>query len=207
MSITVCPHCKMRIIPKQDGTCPSCFAVLTQEEMAGPPRPSGILPKKGPKTAGRKKASVAKRTAADLPSSARVSNTEHLYWDYRQTAEDVWKGSLRAAFPYHLCGLLIGFASFALSFLTWERVYIGSQRTPSSASWIFLWLGVISIFVFLLIGIFKANQWSHSKIRDLVHIRPGFQEFYKSFLRRNWPKDALAAAPKLDQFLAIIGKS
>jgi hypothetical protein len=207
MSITVCPHCKMRIIPKQDGTCPSCFAILTQEEIAGPPRPTGILPKKGPKTAARKKTAGGKKSAADLPAGNRIPEAEQLYWEYRQTAEEVWKGSLRASIPYYAAGILIGIALFMISYFTWERVYVSSPLAPSQSSWIFFWLGIISIFIFVLVGIIKGSEWSHAKIRELVHLRPGFQKFYGAFLRRNWPKDPLTVAPMLDQFLTMIGKN
>jgi hypothetical protein len=206
MSITVCPHCKMRIIPKQDGTCPSCFAILTPEEIVKTPQPAEIPPKKGAKAASRRKSAGGKKAAAELPSAHRAPDAEQLYWEYRQTAEEVWKGSLRASIPYYLAGILTGVAFFLLSYLTWERIYVSSPRAPSQASWIFFWLGIIAIFIFALVGIFKGNQWSHAKIRELVHFRPGFQKYYGAFLRRNWPKDPLAAEPKVEPFLAMIGK-
>lgn len=39
MNIITCPNCKMRVLPKADGTCPSCQAVLTPQELkpAAPP--------------------------------------------------------------------------------------------------------------------------------------------------------------------------
>jgi uncharacterized Zn finger protein (UPF0148 family) len=32
MNITTCPYCKMKVIPKEDGTCPSCQSIISQKE-------------------------------------------------------------------------------------------------------------------------------------------------------------------------------
>ena len=37
MNVTTCPNCKMRVIPKSDGTCPSCQTQLYQEKMENKP--------------------------------------------------------------------------------------------------------------------------------------------------------------------------
>jgi hypothetical protein len=34
MNMTTCPKCKMRVLPKADGTCPSCQAVISPNKIA-----------------------------------------------------------------------------------------------------------------------------------------------------------------------------
>ena len=32
MDLSICPNCKMHVLPKLDGTCPSCQSMIPQKE-------------------------------------------------------------------------------------------------------------------------------------------------------------------------------
>ena len=69
MNMITCPKCKMRVLPKADGTCPSCQAVISATRVAKTTKSALPKPSKansaleGKAAAGTK--SVASKTVAD----------------------------------------------------------------------------------------------------------------------------------------------
>jgi hypothetical protein len=206
MRITTCPNCQMRVVPKPDGTCPSCYALIPQEGAAPAPKPSVSISKKETKAAGRKRP-TPKETRPFLPGVPGNQSAEQIYGDYSKTARDVWNGSLRTGLPYLLTGVLLAIVCFVISRLTWEWVYLETQiQRPSALSWMFFWLGIAAILGSVLLGALKGDQWGKVQIREIVRTRTGFPEFYKAYQKRYWPKSGIPAGPAYDTFLSAIGK-
>jgi hypothetical protein len=206
MRITTCPNCQMRVLPKPDGTCPSCYALIPQEGAVPAPKPSVPISKKETKTAGRKRAAPkpARPVASAAPSN---QSAEQTFADYLKTAQDILNGSLRAGLPYLLAGVFLAIGCFVISRLTWESVYLDTMvQKPSTLSWVFFWLGIASILGSALLGALKGNQWGKIQIREIVRTRMGFPEFYKAYVRRYWPKIGMPIGPAYDTFLTMIGK-
>jgi hypothetical protein len=206
MRITTCPNCQMRVVPKPDGTCPSCYALIPQEGAAPVPKQSVSTSKKETKAAGRKK-SAPKESRPVLPGAPGKLSPEQIYGDYSKTARDVWNGSLRAGLPYLLGGVVLAIGCFVASRLTWEWVYLEKQvQRPSTESWVFFWLGIAFILGSLVLGAIKGDQWGKIQIREIVRTRTGFPEFYKAYQKRSWPKIGMPSGPAYDTFLTMIGK-
>ena len=85
MNMTTCPKCKMRVLPKADGTCPSCQAVISATRIAKTtksalPKPSkASLPLDGKTAAGAKSVSSTKvadkRVAAQSQVKAKAASS------------------------------------------------------------------------------------------------------------------------------------
>jgi hypothetical protein len=207
MALTICPHCQMRILPRLDGTCPSCNNLITQTETPPPSKPSGAVIKRAAKSADRRKAaSAAGRSRPQASPNAQA--VEAAFSKHLETAQIVWKGSLRVALSYIVAGLILGVICVIFSFFTWEQEWgINSfVNKPSSATWVFIWIGVAVFLGFALFGAVKGNQWGKAQVRDIIHENPGFADFYKAYLRRYWPKSGMPVGPALDKFVEMIGK-
>jgi hypothetical protein len=69
MNMVTCPKCKMRVLPKEDGTCPSCQAVISPSKIARTSKSALVkpekasLPLKQKSSAGTK--SISSKTVAD----------------------------------------------------------------------------------------------------------------------------------------------
>jgi hypothetical protein len=207
MRITTCPNCQMRVLPKADGTCPSCYAVIPAEGAMPVTKAPAAPVKKETKTAGKKKP-AAKSARASLPTASPAQSPDQIYEEYLQTALEIWRGSLRVfLFPYFVSGAILGIACFILSRLTWEMVPLETMvLQPSSLSWVLFWLGIGIILASAVIGFFKADQWAKVQIRDIVHTRTGFPDFYKAYRKNYWPKTGMPAGDAYDTFLSLIGK-
>jgi len=207
MRITTCPNCQMRVIPKADGTCPSCYAMIPPEETAPVVKAVAAPAKKETKAAGRRKP-AAKEVRASPSSAPAAQSPDQIYGDYYQTALDIWQGSLRVfLLPYFLTGVILGVVSLAASRFTWEEVVLDTVvQRPSALSWVLFWLGIALILVLAIVGILKADEWAKIQIRDIVHSRTGFQEFYKAYRKNYWPKTGMPSGEAYDTFLSIIGK-
>ena len=206
MRITTCPNCQMRVIPKADGTCPSCYAVIPPEGAPPVVKPAAVPAKKETKPAGRKK--PAAKGASSAPAPAGLS-PDQIYSDYYQTALNLWRGSLRVfLLPYFVTGVVLGVAGLIASRLTWEQVLLVTMVTrPSALSWVLFWLGIVFIVILAVVGILKADQWAKIQIREIVRTRTGFPDFYKAYRKNYWPKTGMPAGDAYDKFLSIIGKS
>jgi hypothetical protein len=200
----------MRVIPKADGTCPSCYAVIPPEGTAPAAKVSAAPIKKESKAAGRKKpaAKAARSSASAAPAAPAAQSPDLIYDDYFQTALAIWRGSLRVfLFPYFLTGVILSAVLFVVSRLTWDWVVQDTRvLQPTSSSWILFWLGIAAILVSAVVGILKADQWAKIQIREIVHTRTGFPDFYKAYRKNHWPKTGMPAGAAYDTFLAIIGK-
>jgi hypothetical protein len=206
MRITTCPNCEMRVIPKADGTCPSCYAVIPPEGTAPAVKVAAAPAKKETKAVARKK--PAAKAVRSAPSAAPVAQSPDLiYGDYFNTALDIWRGSLRVfLFPYFLAGVILGVVCFVASRLTWEWVVHDTQvLQPSSMSWVLLWLGIAVVLTSAVVGILKADQWAKIQIREIVRTRTGFPDFYKAYRKNYWPKTGMPSGEAYDKFLVIIG--
>jgi hypothetical protein len=194
----------MRVIPKADGTCPSCYAVIPPEGTAPAAKVAASTAKKGTKAAGRKKP-AAKAARPSLPAA---QSPDLIFEDYFQTALDIWRGSLRVfLFPYFLTGVILSVICFVVSRLTWDWVSLDTMvLQPSTLSWILLWLGIALILASAVVGILKADQWAKIQIREIVRTRTGFPDFYKAYRKRYWPKTGMPAGEAYDTFLTIIEK-
>lgn len=206
MTITTCPHCQMRVLPRPDGTCPSCNGVIAQTEATPPSRTSGAVVKRSAKPVEKKKAAVKNaRPRPPAPSSTR--DIEMLYTDYHQTAVEVRRESVRAFYPYLIGGIVLCVVCVILSFTTWDQVLKETMtRQPSTASWVLIWLGVGLLLGSILLGAIKGDQWGNVLVRDIAQDRAGFPEFYKAFKKRFWPKEGMVSGPALEKFKTIIGK-
>lgn len=207
MRITTCPNCQMRVIPKADGTCPSCYAVIPQEEAAPVAKAIAAPAKKETKATGRRKP-AAKEVRASPSSALAAQSPDQIYADYYQTALDIWQGSLRVfLLPYFLTGVILGVVSFVASRFAWEEVVLDTVvQRPSTLSWVLFWLGIAFVLVLAVVGILKADEWAKIQIRDIVHSRTGFPEFYKAYRKNYWPKTGMPSGEAYDTFLSIIGK-
>lgn len=204
MTITTCPHCRMRVLPRPDGTCPSCNGLVGQAEPA--PRPSAAVIKRASKPAARKKAPAkAARPRPSAPPKAR--DVEALYLEYHQTAVGVRRETVRAFLPHLVGGVVLCAVCVGLSFFTWEEVLrVEMERQPSTASWVLIWTGVLLLLGSALLGAIRGHQWGKTLVRDLAQDRAGFPDFYKAFAGRVWPKEGMVTGPAYDKFLAILGK-
>jgi hypothetical protein len=199
----------MRILPRPDGTCPSCNGLVAQKEAPAAPKTSGAVIKRSAKTAERKKAPAAGAVRSRAPASSGARDVETQYTEYRQTAVEVFRESLRAFYPYLIGGIVLAAVCVALSFAVWDQVSgidVAVTRRPSTATWILIWLGVALLLGSILLGVLKGFQWGNVLVRDLAQDRTGFPEFYRAYLRRFWPKDEMVSGPALAKFLKIIGK-
>jgi len=197
----------MRVIPKADGTCPSCYAVIPPEGTPPVVKAAAAPAKKEAKAAGRKKpaAKEARTAAASAPAA---QSPDQIYADYFQTALDIWRGSLRVfLLPYFLTGVILGVVSIIASRFTWEQVVLDTMvQRPSSLSWLLFWLGIALVLVLAGVGILKADQWAKVQIREIVRTLTGFPDFYRAYRKNYWPKTGMPAGEAYDTFLSIIGK-
>jgi hypothetical protein len=208
MTITLCPHCQMRILPRPDGTCPSCNGLIAQTEAPPPSKSYGAVIKRAAKPAERKKA-AAKTARPRPPAPPSARDIETLYQDYHQTAVEVRRESVRSFTPYLIGGIVLCVVSILLSFTTWDQVQgidVAKISEPSTATWLLIWIGVILLLGSILLGAIKGGQWGKTLVRDIAQDRVGFPEFYKAFTRRVWPKEGMVSGPALEKFLKIVGK-
>jgi uncharacterized Zn finger protein (UPF0148 family) len=208
MTITTCPHCHMRVLPRSDGTCPSCNGLIAQTESPPAPKASGVVIKKRaappPKKAARKKA-AAKRAPSRKPAPPKAREVETLYQEYHRTALEVRRESIRTFLPYLIGGAILCAICTILNFFTWEEVLKADVvRRPSTVSWILIWTGVILLLGSALLGAIKGVQQGRALVRDIAQERAGFPEFYKAFIGRVWPKDGKISGPAYEKFLDII---
>jgi hypothetical protein len=205
-SITTCPHCHMRVLPRPDGTCPSCNGLINETEAPAPLKRSAAIVKSAPKSAARKKAGAKSgRAAPSAPLSAK--EIEPVYRDYLQTAKDIWRMSVRAVNPYLIGGLVIFLALVGISFATWQPDLVEPKiRAPGPTTWLLILIGFILLVALIVIGFLQGNRRGNVEIRDLAREKPGLPAFYRAFLRRYWPKEDMISGPALDKFLAMIGK-
>src|SRR4030042_2082371 len=124
MTIPTCPHCQMRIIPRTDGTCPSCNGLVAQKD-APPPSTkatAGII-KHAAKTSERKPpAPKAGKAVRSAPSAApKAKEIESLYQEYLQTTKEVRQGARRVFYRYLALGIVIAAVSIVVSFFTWHH--------------------------------------------------------------------------------------
>jgi hypothetical protein len=206
MRITTCPNCEMRVIPKADGTCPSCYAVIPPEGTAPAVKVAAAPAKKESKAAARKKP-AAKAAQSTPPAAPAAASPDLIYEDYFQTAFAIWRGSLRVfLFPYFLTCVILGVVLIVVSRLTWEEVAHDTMvLQPSSMTWVLLWLGIAVVLVSAMVGVLKADQWAKIQIREIVRTRTGFPDFYKAYRKNYWPKTGMPAGEAYDTFLAVIG--
>jgi len=207
MTITTCPHCQMRILPRPDGTCPSCNSLVAQTEAPPPSKPSGAVVKRAAKPSERRK--TAPKAGRSRPPAATSSREiEGVYREYHQTAKDVRTGSVRVLYRYLLAGIAIGVVSILISFLAWNQVLSGLTlvRQPSTASWVLIWFGIVVILGSLVLGAIKGEERGKARVRDIAQEWGGFPDFYKRYQKRYWPKDGMPAGPVYDKFLTILGK-
>jgi hypothetical protein len=199
----------MRILPRPDGTCPSCNGLVARKEAPPPAKPSGAVIKRSTKVVEREKAAPVKASRARTPAASGSRDVETLFTDYHQTAVEVFKESVRAFYPYLIGGIVLCVVCVLLSYTTWDQVTgidVAVTRKPSTATWILVWLGVALLLGSILLGALKGDQWGNILVRDLAQDRAGFPEFYKAFKKRFWPKEGIVSGPALEKFKKIIGK-
>jgi uncharacterized Zn finger protein (UPF0148 family) len=211
MTITTCPHCQMRVIPRPDGTCPSCSGLIAQTESPpSPPRTSAAVIKRTAKTAERKspasKSAKAARSAPPAPPSAK--DVEPLYQEYLQITKDVRKGARRVFYPYLALGIAVAVVCIAVSFLTWQEKLVGFalKSQPVPLTWVLIWGGIFAGLVLIVVGAIRGDRWGLSQAREIAKERIGFPEFYKAFLKRLWPKEGMPVGPAFDKLLTMLGK-
>jgi hypothetical protein len=203
-SITTCPHCHMRVLPRPDGTCPSCNGLI-QEAPAPVKRAAAAVVKPAPKSAERRKAG-AKPARSAAPSAKEI---EPVYRDYLQTANDIWRETLGAFYPYLIAGIVVCLALIAVSFATWEPNLNNVDpmvRVPNSLTWVLIWAGVAALLILIVIGAFVGERRANADVRGLAQDKQGLPDFYRAFIRRYWPKEGMVSGPALDKFLTMIGK-
>ncbi|NWF65792.1 MAG: hypothetical protein HXY38_16090 [Chloroflexi bacterium] len=104
MNITTCPKCKMRVLPKSDGTCPSCGAVIRQKAFT--PR----LPKedRAKKSVTRVPNGYPEENARGANRPQKIASLEETYRDYLQEAEDItrWAG-VNIILPFLLLSVIV----------------------------------------------------------------------------------------------------
>ncbi len=207
MRIVTCPNCQMRVIPKADGTCPSCYAMIPPEGTPPVVKTAATPAKKDSKAAGRKKPAAKESRGASVSAPAAQS-PDQIYAEYFRTALDIWRGSLRVfLLPYFLTGVILGVVSIIASRFTWEQVVLETLvQRPSSLSWVLLWLGIVFILVMAVVGILKADQWAKVQMREIVRTQTGFPDFYKAYRKNSWPKTGMPSGESYDTFLSIIGR-
>ena len=195
----------MRVLPKADGTCPSCYAVIHPEETATVAKPVAAPVKKETKASGRKKLAVKAARSAASPAPAAQS-PDQTYAEYSQTALEIWRGSLRVfLLPYFLIGVILGIASIIASRFAWEWVVLDTQvNRPSSLSWVLFWLGIAFVLVLAVVGILKADEWAKIQIREIARTDTGFPDFYRAYRKNYWPKTGMPSGAAYDTFLSII---
>jgi hypothetical protein len=207
MTITTCPHCQLRVLPRADGTCPSCNGLIAQTESSLSSKTSGAVIKRAAKAAGRKK-TAAKPAATRAPAAPNAKEIEAAYQDYLQTAKDVRAGSLHVFYPYLIGGIVLGVLCVILSFFTWDinRNVFPYTNQPGPTTWVFIGLGIFILFAAIILGAVKGDQWGNAQGREIAQDRAGFPDFYKAFQKRFWPKEGLPTGPTYDKLLSILGK-
>jgi hypothetical protein len=201
----------MRVIPKADGTCPSCYAVIPPEGTVPAekvPAAAAKPAKKETKAAARKKP-AAKAARSAPPAAPAAQSPDLIYEDYFQTALAIWRGSLRVfLLPYFVGGVVLGAVLIVVSRFTWEEVALDTMvLRPTSMSWVLLWIGIAIVLLSAVVGILKADQWAKIQIREIVRTRTGFPDFYKAYRKNYWPKTGMPAGESYEKFLSIIGSN
>jgi len=79
MNFTTCPNCKMRVLPKADGTCPSCQAKIPQEKHR-----NARKPEQQPKTRDVKAAGKHAALKVGDKNSAK-NHYDHAYKDWENS--------------------------------------------------------------------------------------------------------------------------
>lgn len=211
MTITTCPHCQMRIIPRPDGTCPSCNGLIAQTDSPPPsPKMSAAVIKRAAKTPERKQpaAKAAKAVRSARPAPPNTKEIEPIYQDYLQITKDVRKGALRIFYPYLALGIVIAVVCIVISFFTWqEQLDVFTLKVqPVPLTWVLIWGGIVVGLGVIVLGAFKGDGWGLAQAREIAKGRIGFPDFYKAFLKRFWPKEGTPTGPALDKLLTILGK-
>jgi hypothetical protein len=205
-SITTCPHCHMRVLPRPDGSCPSCNGLIKETDSPAPvKRTAAATVKPGPKGAARRKSGTrAGRAASSSAPSAK--EIEPLYEAYRSTAVDIWQMSVRAVYPYLIAGIILFLAMVAVSFTTWQQDLVEPQvRAPGPTTWLLILIGFVVMIALIVVGLLQGNRLGNLEIRDLAQEKPGLPAFYRAYVRHAWPKEGMISGPALDKFLTMLG--
>jgi hypothetical protein len=164
MEIVTCPTCKMRVIPKSDGTCPSCLSVLEEK-----PQPEAVLKEAAPVKASQVEVSSApseQNRAADLycpDCGGVVSEGDSLCphcgaaLDEFVAQEEVTEGKKRHwCLTAWLVLILIASIIAALIYLLRGDVIL-SRLTAAAPVW---YLPALAVFLALdLAGAYAVFQW------------------------------------------------
>ncbi|MBN1438269.1 MAG: hypothetical protein JW929_02575 [Anaerolineales bacterium] len=214
MTITTCPHCQMRIIPRPDGTCPSCNGLVARKDPPPVARTGAAVIKRtakmAPKTTARRqsasKAGKAARPAPPAPPSAK--SIEPLYQDYLQSAREVRAGARRAFYPYLALGIIIPIASLAASFLTWQEQLVVFEKKPQPVplTWVMIWGGIVIGLGVIVLGAIQGDRRGYAQAREVAKDRLGFSEFYAAFIKRLWPKEGMPSGAAFEKLLILLGK-
>jgi len=124
IDIVTCPKCKMRVLPKNDGTCPSCQAFISSKERSFGQNPSDShLPAQ---TKSREN-SVSKDTVATKKSTINEKPNVQEISDY---ANDEYNLRRYAAAQRGWKRMWTGFFWLALgSCITWATYYVAASST------------------------------------------------------------------------------
>ncbi len=90
MNLIICPHCKMKVLPRQDGTCPSCGALMRQKA------PTARLPRE-PRSKTPSEHIFDERQEKSVKGKSRLmtrAGIEETYRNYLQEAENITRQSI-----------------------------------------------------------------------------------------------------------------
>jgi hypothetical protein len=186
-SITTCPHCHMRVLPRPDGSCPSCNGLIKETDSPAPvKRTAAATVKPGPKGAARRKSGTrAGRAASSSAPSAK---------------------EIEPVYPYLIAGIILFLAMVAVSFTTWQQDLVEPQvRAPGPTTWLLILIGFVVMIALIVVGLLQGNRLGNLEIRDLAQEKPGLPAFYRAYVRRAWPKEGMISGPALDKFLTMLG--
>jgi hypothetical protein len=132
-----------------------------------------------------------------MMSTELVQDLETIYDSYCSDAASLQADRLRVSRPYRLGG---GALAFVLGVIPMIASMLG--KLPPGA----FWAGAIVAVLIMGITLVLASNAEKRVIAEAAQSRPGFAQFYKLFLRRNYWPYKMVTGEKLDKFLAIIGR-
>ena len=232
MSIVTCPKCKMRVIPKPDGTCPSCQAVIGQK----PPPDHPVRVKQPPADISLEQ--QEKITGGKKPPVEKVDiDIKETYHAYIQKANEITRRStLNILVPFLAVAILILLGrplvnNYLAPKLAWAEIdkkyspntdlMLGLPQVQAELYAVTLrlkgkvdfWGGILAI-PFPILGLILTQRRMSQEATRAGRSMRGFKAFFQrdyGFIRkghtwgRYWPKN-FPSGGKREEFLRLTSK-
>ncbi len=138
----------------------------------------------------------------DINSDDREKNYE-IYCEYLKLAEEAQKSQKKEVMRRYLPLMLIPMGLCLAAFLCWNsRSGYSDYRT---AVWL-LFLGVLASYGVGIWGMWFSGKLNKTIANRIGRTKPGFEEFYRLYRKKQWPERVPLSDQAYGKFLALLGQ-